>query len=311
MKIAVVGHLCLDVIHRPGDAPTAGYGGIFFTLTTLANLLGPEDTVVPILGVGKGEYDKFIARLSSFPNISTDGIYRFSGPTNEVHLKYSGAGERVERSEHIADPVPYRKISPYLDADMILINMISGFDITLETLDEIRMEVRERHIPIYLDVHSLTLGIREDFTRFHRPVPLWRRWLFMLHGVQMNEEEAAIVSGEQLGEIPLANHVLALHTKVFNITRGAGGCTSFIDNHKHLQRVDTPGIRIEGEVDPTGCGDVFGAAYCAMYLKSHDIAAAALYGNRVAAAKAGMIGSGTIDDLTVFRITGRVPEHTA
>ena len=204
-----------------------------------------------------------------------------------------------------------RKIFPHLDADMILVNMISGFDITLETLDEIRMEVREQHTPVYLDVHSLTLGVRADFTRFHRPVELWRRWLFMLHAVQMNEEESAVLSGGQLGEIPLANHILALNTKVFNLTRGGSGCTSFIDNHKHLQRVDAPGIAIEGEIDPTGCGDVFGAAYCARYMRTRDTVEAALFANRVAAAKAGLVGSAGIDGLAAFRAPGQIPQHFA
>src|SRR5262245_42942661 len=170
MKIAVLGHLCLDVIHHPDSTLTEGYGGIFFSVAALANLLGPDDVVVPVLGIGKTDFDPFVERLRRYPNISTDGLYRFNGPTNQVHLYYSGPAERMEKSEYISEPIPLKKIAPHLDADMILLNMISGFDITLETLDEIRMEVREQHTPVYLDLHSLTLGIREDFTRFHRPV---------------------------------------------------------------------------------------------------------------------------------------------
>ena len=104
---------------------------------------------------------------------------------------------------------------------MVLVNMISGMDITLETLDEIRMDVRDDHVPVYLDVHSLTLGINPDFTRFHRPVEQWRRWLFMVHAVHLNEEEAAILSNERLDEASLAKHVLAMNTTTLHITRGS------------------------------------------------------------------------------------------
>lgn len=301
MKLAIIGHLCLDVIHHIDSTTSEGYGGIFFSIATAANLLGPKDVVMPVLGVGKNDYDAFIDRLQRYPNVSTDGIYKFTDPTNSVHLYYKDNAERMECSKFISEPIPFKKISPHLDADMILVNMISGFDITLETLDEIRMDVRDQHTPVYLDVHSLTLGIREDFTRFHRPVELWRRWLFMLHGAQMNEEEAAILAPEKLNEMTLANHTLAMNTKVLNITRGKRGCTSFIDNHKHLQRIDISGIPLKKEAEPTGCGDVFAAAYCSRYMKAHDVAGAVEFANRVAAAKAETTGSDAIDILSAFR----------
>ncbi|HTK81499.1 MAG TPA: carbohydrate kinase family protein [Bacteroidota bacterium] len=311
MKITLIGHLCLDVIHHPDGSTTQGYGGIFFSLATLANLLPAGDTITPVFGVGKDDYDALIERLAAYPNVSTDAIYRFPGPTNQVHLFYENDGERVERSEHISEPIPLKKIRPHCDADMILVNMISGFDITLETLDEIRMIVRDRQVPIYIDIHSVTLGIKEDFTRFHRPVEVWRRWLFMIHAAQMNEEEAAVLSPGKLDEATLAKHTLALNTKVLHITRGERGCTTFVDEHKHLHRYDIGGIKVEGAVDPTGCGDVFAAAYCAHYMKSNDIFSSAQFANRAAAMKAGMPGSEHIDALASLRLGAKAEESIA
>lgn len=301
MRITVIGHPCLDIINHPDGKTSAGYGGIFFTVAALANLLEEEDRIVPVFGVGKDDYDVFIERIQQYPNVDTSGIYKFNGPTNQVSLYYKDGRERIECSKHISEPVPIKRIRPKLSADMILINMISGFDITLETLDEVRMEVREEHIPIYIDVHSLTLGLKEDFTRFHRPLPEWRRWLFMIHGAQMNEEEARILTVEKFDELSLANHTLALNTKVLHITRGERGCSSFVDEHKHVRRFDTDGIEVKDAVDPTGCGDVFAGAYCAHYMKTHDIVASATFANRVAAAKAGISGSGEIDMLSSYR----------
>src|ERR1041385_952216 len=301
MTITVVGHLCLDVIHHSTGKETRSYGGIFFSVATLANLLNNGDTVHPVFGVGKADYDAFIERLSVYPNIDTSGIYKFNAPTNEVNLLYQDEKERIECSRYIAEPIPWKKIKPYIEADMVLVNMISGFDITLETLDEIRINTRDNHTPVYMDVHSLTLGIKEDLTRFHRPVDNWRRWLFMLHGAQMNEEEAAILSSEKLNEENLAKHVLALNTKGLIVTRGKRGCSAFIDEHKHVHRHDIAGVEVSGPVDPTGCGDVFAAAYCSAYVKSKDIFSAAQFANTVAAAKAQMRGSTEIDRLSSLR----------
>ena len=303
MIITVIGHLCLDVIHHPEGNETRSYGGIFFSIATLANLLAPRDTIRPAFGVGKGEYDNVIEELSRYPNIDCSGIYKFNGQTNQVQLIYSTHDRRVERSEFIAEPISWKRIRGLISgADMVLVNMISGMDITLETMDEIRLGVRDDRVPVYLDVHSLTLGISPDLTRFHRPVEGWRRWLFMLHGVHMNEEEAAILTEDHADELTLAKHVLALNTKTMHITRGERGCTAFIDDRKHLQRIDLPGIEPGKGVDPTGCGDVFVAAYCGHYVKTKDITRSVQFANRVAARKAQRPGSTEIDELSIFRL---------
>ena len=215
MQIAVVGHVCSDIIKLSDGSETKSYGGIFFAVGALANLLGPNDAVLPVFGVGKADYDAVLSLLENYKNVDTSGMYRINGPTNQVTLTYSPSGDRIECSQNIAEPIPIKKIQPVLSANMILINMISGFDITLDTLDEIRMAVREERTPVYLDVHTLLCGVNPDCTRFFRPLDMWRRWVFMLHGVQMNEKEAGTITSETTDESVLARQILALNTKVF------------------------------------------------------------------------------------------------
>jgi sugar/nucleoside kinase (ribokinase family) len=124
----------------------------------------------------------------------------------------------------------------------------------------------------------------------------------MIHAAQMNEDEARVLTPEKLDEMSLAKHTLALNTKVLHITRGNRGCTSFIDDHKHVRRVDCDGVELKKVVDSTGCGDVFAAAYCAHYMRTGDIEASAAFANKVAAAKAGFAGSSPIDALSAFRL---------
>lgn len=314
MTITVIGHLCLDVIHYPPSEKrqeTQSYGGIFFTVAGLANLVEPHTTIVPVAGVGKKEYPNVIEQLSVYPNVDTSGIYTFNGPTNEVHLYYQDDQQRTECSKHIAEPIPFKQIKPHLDVDMILMNMISGFDVTLETLDEMRMMMREKHLPIYFDAHSLSLGIREDYTRFRRPLADWRRWLFSLHAVQMNEEEAPGLTAESFTDEYFAKHVTALNTGVLIITRGANGCTVYVNEQKHLSRHDFAGISIKRHVDATGCGDVFGAAYCAKYLETKNILHSVEFANTVAAYKATIAGSTEIDRLVKFKLEGETTHRAA
>ena len=302
MTITVIGHFCFDVIEHPSGDEIHSYGGIFFSVAALASLLGQHDTVFPIFGVGKADYDSLIERLKAHPNVNTSGIFKFNDLTNKVRLIYSSKEKRIECSKHISEPIPWKRIRPFLESDMILVNMISGFDITLETLDEIRMEIREKQTPIYLDVHCLACGINPDFTRFFRPIDTWRRWFFMLHGVQMNEDEAANISLERFDDATLAKHILALNTKTLHITRGERGSTVFINENKNIKRFDIAGIEPEKAVDTTGCGDVFAAAYCVHYLKTKDVVASTEFANKVASFNAQILGSKEIDKLYIFNL---------
>ncbi|MBI3005339.1 MAG: carbohydrate kinase family protein [Ignavibacteriales bacterium] len=289
MTITVIGHLCRDVVHIPGesgvDAVSESYGGIFWAVATLANLLSPGDTVNPVFGVGEDEYDSVVEKLRLYDNVHTGGIFRFKGPTNHVHLFYDAQGKhRTECSNHIAEPIPFPRIKPYLESDGLLVNMVSGFDITLETMDRVRMALREKQISVHFDFHSLTLGIDKEFKRFRRPITDWRRWCFMVNSVQMNDEEAGGLSTEKLDESSLAQHVLSLMVDGLIITRDKRGGTLFLSEHKNVKKHDFSGIATK-TVDPTGCGDVFGAAFLAEFVKTRDWHRSAEFANEVAAAK--------------------------
>jgi sugar/nucleoside kinase (ribokinase family) len=298
MKILVIGHLCKDVIHPVDEPETESYGGIYYSVATLASLLDPGDRVIPVFGVNTNEYDLLIGHFhEQYPNVDTSGIFPFDDRTNNVHLFYQNKEARIECSKDISRPIPFDRIKDFLRVDGILINMISGFDITVETLDDIRMAVRERKIPIHFDYHSLTLGVKDNHERYRRPVANWRRWAFMTDTVQLNEEEIAGLTVERSTEQQTVGHFLTLGIKGLVVTRGVRGATVFQNEHKKVIRHDVEGLNVERARDATGCGDVFGAAFHLHVVKTGDLVRAAEYANRVAAAKAQMVGANAMQRL--------------
>lgn len=290
MKFLVVGHLCLDVIHPVEGPEVESYGGIYYAIAALASLSKPSDVICPVFGVHRSDHPALVEHLKRFPNVDTTGIYRFEEPTNRVHLYYRDQQNRIECSKDIAKFIPYEKIRRHLSVDGILINMISGFDLTIETLDHIRLAVRSHNIPIHFDYHSLTLGVKADHERYRRPVETWRRWAFMNDTVQLNEEEIGGLSVERLTEHQTAGHLLTLGVKGVVVTKGDRGATLYYNEHKKMLRKDFDGIKLGNLLDATGCGDVFGAAFLLQYAKTKDLFAATEFGNRAAAAKVQQIG---------------------
>jgi len=301
MTITVIGHLCLDTIHLPEDQIHQSFGGIIYSIAALAALMDPDDQIIPVLGVGAKEYPAFLEWLSQYPNVRTDGIFKLKGPTNEVHLYYEArGGGRIECSKDISPSIPFANIKPFLNCDGILVNMISGFDITLETLDFIRMEVRDKGTPIHFDFHSLTLGIDPENKRFRRPLSDWRRWCFMLHSIQLSEQEAAGLTAERYTEEHLINQLMPLMVRALLITRGEKGVTLVEQNQKKLKHYDEPAIDLSSFADSTGCGDVFGAAFLFYTVKSGDVVHAFRMANRAAAFNATQSGPDGLRSLSDY-----------
>jgi hypothetical protein len=275
MKLLLVGHLSLDVIHAPDGTEREEGGGLFRALATLSSLAGRGDGFTPVAGVAKKELGPMRERLEAMPGVQSDGLYVHETPVHRVHYYYRNDKDFVECTHDLAPPIPFSRIKPHLDVHGILINMISGADITLDTLDEIRMGVRHDGIPVHLDIHSLTMGVNERHERFRRPLPDWRRWAFMVDTVQMNEEEVAGLTVEGMEEERTVGHLLMLGVKGVLITRGARGVSVFMNEQKKVLRTDFPGVEGDPSVSATGRGDMFGAAFLYHYIKNHNILAAA------------------------------------
>lgn len=286
MKILVLGHLCIDVAHPRGGEASESWGGIANAVAALAGLVDRNDVVLPVSGVGKEDHEALSAWLGGFPAVDASGLFLLDGPTNRIHLYEQDNGARVACTKDMAPPIPFERIRKFLAADALLISMASGADISLDTLDLIRLEIRPRATPVHLDYHNLTLGVNEKGERVRRPLPEWRRWAFMIPSVQLNEEEIAGLPLERMQEEQIVGHLLTLGVKGVVVTRGARGATLFTSEHKKTLRHDIAGVPAPGAAATIGLGDVFGAAFLLHHAGSGDLRAAAEFANASAGAAA-------------------------
>jgi sugar/nucleoside kinase (ribokinase family) len=275
MKILVLGHLAIDVDHVSENRTAETTGGIYRSVAALSALAGRGDAIIPVCGVHQDEYDPVVGQFASLPGVETSGIFRTDAPTHRVHFYHGAGGSSVACARDIGEPIPIERIKRFLDASGILINMSSGSDLSLDTLDEIRMAVRAKSIPIHLDVHNLARGVNERFERVLRPVPEWRRWAFMVDTVQGTEEEIGALNPAPLPEEVMVGHLFTLCVKRLLVTRGARGATLYQNDRKRTLREDIPAPEGAGAHDPVGAGDVFAAAFLASLLRTNDEAAAA------------------------------------
>ncbi len=307
MNYLVIGEPCVDVIHKLNDEILHSYGGILYSLITMSVLAKKDDKVIPVMNLGEDEYDNICNLLKNYPNIDLSGIQKCKHPTRKVNLYYNlyntDKKARLEQSTEPTYEIQFDWIKNFLpQADAILINMISGVDISLDTLKKIRAEFKKF---IHIDIHNIVMGMDAEGHRSHRSIPDWKEWTSHSDTVQMNEFEAATLTNDKLKEYQIAEEILLKedsHVKGLLITRGKMGVSGFTKKEKNyagerffdIDKRDLSSIENPHFKDSTGCGDVFAASFTVDYSQSKDFEKAVHYANRKASFKSSLDG---IDEL--------------
>jgi hypothetical protein len=281
LKILVVGHLSIDVHYSENDPPRESFGGMVGVLQLLSSLAGKGDRIIPVCGVHADDREAFLEAVQAYPAIDTSQVFLQPRPTHRVHYYPREGGFSNACTKEIADPIPFSRFRELQNVDGVLINMFSGFDITLETLDYIRMALRQRGTPIHLDFHNLTLGVPQNGERARRPLPEWRRWAFMVETVQFNEEEIGGLTADGLTEQQTAGHLLTLGVKGVIVTRAERGATLYWSEKKQVHRDDFAHTGPSPHGRDVGMGDLFGAAFHVHYLQNRNLIAAMGAAHRV------------------------------
>ena len=298
-RLGILGSLVWDEIHGrdPAAPPVEEWGGIAYGLAGLDAALPPGWEIVPLIKVGRDLAGEAAAFLRTLERLAPGArCVEVPVPNNRVVLRYESKDRRCER---MAGGVPgwtWPELGPMIrDLDALYVNFISGFELSLGTAQALRAGFAG---PIYADVHSLFLGMGQDGMRVLQPLPDAPSWWRCFDVVQMNEDEMAQSGGDPL---VVAADVLAAGASLLVVTLGARGAAYVaadgFDGWAGPAPAGTVRTALVGAppvdaLDPTGCGDVFGATLCARLLAGEAVEPAIREANRLAARNATFRGAG-------------------
>jgi sugar/nucleoside kinase (ribokinase family) len=297
VRIAVFGTLNRDTTRYADGTCTENLGGLLYTLATLAALGAGAVAIEPVANVGFDLYERVYAALD-LPGMVRGGLQRVSVPNNHVLLTYTDAAERDEVLVGRVPPLLLSQCLAARDADWVLVNFTSGFDLELATLAAFRSATRAT---IHLDVHSLTLGIEPGGRRFLRCPPRWREYVACADWLQMNETEARLLGDSQPVE-EFASALLDLGPRGVLVTRGRRGCMAAWRAGCERRTLSLSPRHIPEPAFPTGCGDVFGAAFAYALCRGCDPATALDFASELASLKAGREPLAALHDLRSWAV---------
>lgn len=257
MRILVIGHSVVDKVHYKGEVKRSP-GGIYFSL----------------LGFLANSYDAEIHLVTSFAekHYSLFGeVFRhvkfFVSPEAERmpvnHLYIKDNEEREEVYEYIPGKLNIDAVGNLDIYDGIYINMVSGFEIGINELYQLRQSFQG---PIYIDVHTLSRGVNEDQQRFFRPIPHPEVWYGNADFIQANESEILTLGTENETRDEITENILSVGVSGVIVTNEKNGAAIYYyEEEKRSFSFSDRALR--SAIPCVGCGDFFGAVFFSAWLK--------------------------------------------
>jgi hypothetical protein len=321
-KVGIVGSLVWDLIYGrdPLAPPVEEWGGIAYALAGLDASLPVDWEIVPLIKVGRDLSREAQQLLNSLTRLAPGArCVEVTAPNNRVVLHYQSSERRCER---MAGGVPgwtWAELGPMVrDLDAVYINFISGFELCLGTAQALRHGFRG---PLYADFHSLFLGMQQDGMRVLQPLANAADWFGCFDFVQLNEDEMRQLSPDPLS---LSAQALDAGVSLLAVTLGPKGVAYVAapgfdglvqqgsraagpQRHTSVNLIEStlprrpaaplsvrsaliPAPSVD-TIDPTGCGDVFGAAAFASLLSGSSVEDALRHATSLAARNAGFRGA--------------------
>lgn len=328
-KVGIVGSLVWDLIYGRDRLapPLEEWGGIAYALGGLDASLPTDWEIVPLIKVGRDLAPQAQELLRGLERLTPGGrCVEVPEPNNRVVLHYNSSERRCERMSGGVPAWTWLELGPMVrDLDALYINFISGFELGLGTAQALRQGFDG---PIYADLHSLFLGMQHDGIRVLQPLAEPAEWFGCFDVVQLNEDEMRQLSPDPLS---LSAQALGAGVSLLVVTLGPKGAayvaapgfdgwaerrtgTGVIPSDAKEPSPDAWPLRIaQGErrgsaglaartalipvppadtLDPTGCGDVFGAAACARLLAGDRVEDALRLAAALASRNAAFRGAG-------------------
>jgi sugar/nucleoside kinase (ribokinase family) len=260
MKLLVIGHSVIDRINLSGRTSEKP-GGIFYTVAALIAFTGSEDSV--FLCTAFTQNDKYLF-APVFKYVKKDYLAEVDA-IPVVNLLLRQGKERLEQYESITDnlKLSFDEMNKF---DGILINMITGFDISVEQLQEIK---RNFSGLIYFDVHTLSRGLDENLNRNFRTIPEFGKWASCIDILQANKLELKTLFDFSTDKETIYA-LFSAGVKQVIVTEAENGASVYTSESEEINEVSESAINVE-VVNKIGCGDVFGAVYFYNYIQNKSI----------------------------------------
>jgi sugar/nucleoside kinase (ribokinase family) len=260
MNLLVFGHSVIDKIDY-GKGKIIKPGGIFYTTAALANITESSDNIYVCTTI-----DKINEKLFSpvFKKIKPNYI-SYSANIPIVKLNIYNNKERAETYENVSGNLQFN-ISNLNRFDGILINMVSGFDLSLKQIKEIR---KNYNGIIYFDVHTFSRGLDSEMKRNFRRITDFEEWAKCVDIIQANELEVKTLS-PKTNEEEIARELIGYGVKQLIVTKGNKGAKVYFSENIFLSSEEIPAVDVK-PVSKVGCGDVFGAVYFYNYIRNKNL----------------------------------------
>jgi sugar/nucleoside kinase (ribokinase family) len=259
MKLLLIGQSVEDHIYYK-DEHKIKPGGIFYSVYALQNIADKGDEVYLCTSYRKDDH-----LFSELYGMINQEYLNYTDVIPAVRLNIYDDREREEIYQNITGSL---NINPgNLERfDGILINMVTGFDISLRQMQEIRKNFKG---PIYFDVHTFSRGVNEKMRREFRVIPDFSRWLVNIDILQVNSKELfTITESDDRDEV--IKYVLDNGVKYILETRGKEGafCYSYRNSEISVVKMYADEVNVRNQV---GLGDVFGAVFFYSYIKNKSV----------------------------------------
>jgi len=260
MKLLVVGHSVEDHVDQNGSVQIKP-GGIYYSASALRNFVDKDDEIYLCTSVSDKNYDLF---KPVYEKLNTKYL-QFIESIPFVYLKIKVKGEREECYGSLTDNLKLN-LEEINEFDGIYLNMITGYDVSLNQLLELRHNYKGL---IYIDVHTFSRGIDENMKRHFRVIPDFNRWAKSVDIIQANTHELFTLNSKPNAE-EIIKEVLSSGCRMLIVTNGESGSKTFLLKNNELSSLSIPAINIEAK-NKVGCGDVFGSIFFYFYLKTGDL----------------------------------------
>jgi sugar/nucleoside kinase (ribokinase family) len=272
MNILVIGQTLEDHINYR-ETTSIKPGGIVYSVLGLKSIIDKNDRISLCSSI----FEKDMRLFSPVYNDIDKSLFSYVDEIPKVYLNISDEGERGECYSLVNKNLSLGKITDFNIYDGILINMITGFDITLDQIKLIRSKFKR---DIFFDVHTLARGLEKNGTRNFRVIPGFEKWAENIDILQVNEMEFSFLF-ELKSEKEIIEKLFNLGVKILVITNGKIGARVYYRKEDEVVSsfVASKKMVVKNNV---GCGDVFGAVFFYSYICENDIGNALRLANNVA-----------------------------